>query len=84
MKLSLKRTFVVGGSIVALVSAGAVPLLVSRPTPATTKFAAETGQPCAACHVRPDGGPELTPYGKKFKANGNKVPRAMLESHFIG
>jgi hypothetical protein len=54
----------------------AVSLLSVGPAAATTKFAQETGQPCAACHVRPDGGTELTPFGKAFEANGYKLPKS--------
>jgi hypothetical protein len=59
----------------ALVFAGAACLLTLRPAAATTTYAAATGQPCAACHVQPDGGPDLTAFGKAFQANGNKLPQ---------
>jgi hypothetical protein len=61
--------------IAALLTAGLSCLLISRAATATPQFGAATGQPCAACHVRPDGGPELTEFGKKFEANGNKLPK---------
>jgi hypothetical protein len=78
MPLSTKRTFVGLFSIVAAgVIAGAIYLVDSRPAAATPQFGAATGQPCAACHVRPDGGPELTDYGKKFQANGDKPPKSL-------
>jgi aerobic-type carbon monoxide dehydrogenase small subunit (CoxS/CutS family) len=50
-------------------------LLHSGSAVATTKFGAATGQPCSACHVRPDGGPDLTDFGKAFQANGNRLPK---------
>jgi len=59
----------------ALLIAGAACLLTFRPAAATTTYAAATGQPCAACHVQPDGGPDLTAFGKAFQANGNKLPQ---------
>jgi len=59
----------------ALAIASTACFLISRTASATPKFGAATGQPCAACHVRPDGGPELTDFGKKFQANGNKLPK---------
>lgn len=59
---------------VALAFASVTGLMISRPAAATPAFAAATGQPCAACHVQPDGGAELTAYGKAFEANGNKLP----------
>jgi hypothetical protein len=63
------------GAVTALVTASAACFLVSRAATATPQFGAATGQPCAACHVRPDGGTELTEFGKKFRANGNKLPK---------
>jgi hypothetical protein len=63
------------GVVAALVTASAAYFLLSRTASATPQFGAATGQPCAACHVRPDGGPELTDFGKKFQANGNKLPK---------
>jgi mono/diheme cytochrome c family protein len=52
----------------------ALVLVASRPAEATTTYAAQTGQPCAACHTKPDGGPDLTDFGKAFQANGYKLP----------
>ena len=63
------------GALTALVTASATCLLIFESATATPKFGAATGQPCAACHVRPDGGTELTDFGKKFQANGNKLPK---------
>ena len=67
----------VGGTAVAVV--GVVSMIGSRPAAATTKYAAETGKPCAQCHQHPTGGPELTPFGEKFKANGYKLPKEPLK-----
>ena len=63
------------GAFAASVIVGTSLFLISRPASATPKFAAATGQSCAACHVKPEGGAELTPYGKAFQANGNKLPK---------
>lgn len=47
---------------------GAAALLLDAPgAQALPSYARQTGQECAACHV---GFPELTPYGRLFKANG--------------
>lgn len=49
---------------------------------ATTAFARQTGEPCAACHMQ-SYGPWLTQYGQKFKLDGyvaghaNKLPDAI-------
>ena len=64
------------GVLTVLVTASGACFLISRSAIATPKFGAATGQPCAACHVRPDGGTELTDFGKKFQANGNKLPKS--------
>jgi hypothetical protein len=63
------------GVVTALVTGSAACFLIARSATATPQFGAATGQPCAACHVRPDGGTELTDFGKKFQANGNKLPK---------
>jgi cytochrome c553 len=67
--------WLIGVLAVAIAYASVTTSLISRPAAATPAFAASTGQPCAACHVRPDGGTELTAYGKAFQANGNKPPK---------
>ena len=59
----------------AVVIAGTLFLCVSRPAEATTKFAAQTGKPCTQCHQKPTGGTALTPFGEKFKANGDVLPK---------
>lgn len=40
-----------------------------RPAQAVPAFAAQTGQPCTACHVG-GFGPQLTPFGRAFKIGG--------------
>ena len=56
--------------------AGALVTFIS-PTSASAKpeFAAQTGKPCGTCHTNPSGGGALKPFGEKFKANGNKMPK---------
>jgi hypothetical protein len=63
------------GVVAATAIVGGALFLMSIPATATPKFAAATGQACAACHVKPEGGAELTPFGKAFQANGNKLPK---------
>jgi hypothetical protein len=56
------------GSLLLSVSVALLGLLGStRPAAAIPSFARQTGMPCASCHV---GWPELTPFGRAFKANG--------------
>jgi len=44
-------------------------LAVSPTAEAVPSFAAQTGQPCAACHIGAFG-PQLTPFGRAFKVEG--------------
>jgi hypothetical protein len=75
MKVNAKMTLVLTCSTAAAVAiAGAASLLVSLPAAATAQFAKETGKACGDCHTNPAGGGALTPFGEKFKANGNKLP----------
>ena len=54
-----------------LVAGLATALLLATPPPARAlpDFAAQTGQPCTACHVG-GYGPQLTPTGRAFKIAG--------------
>ncbi len=73
--MNARKILLLGGSCAALVAAvGASVLLTSQPARATAQFATQTGKSCTACHTSPEGGASLTPYGEKFKANGNKLP----------
>jgi hypothetical protein len=44
-------------------------LVSARPAEAVPGFAAQTGLPCASCHVGAFG-PQLKPFGRQFKLNG--------------
>ena len=44
-------------------------LLADPPAKALPSFAAQTGQPCTACHIG-GYGPQLTPLGRAFKIGG--------------
>src|SRR3569833_963823 len=46
-----------------------VSLAITQPAHALPSFARQTGQECAACHVG-SFGPQLTPYGVRFKMEG--------------
>lgn len=41
---------------------------------ATTDYARQTGQPCAACHTRPEGGGELNAQGLAYVRGGYQWP----------
>src|SRR5690242_1925393 len=44
-------------------------LALTRSAQAVPSFAAQTGQPCSACHIG-GFGPQLTPFGRAFKIGG--------------
>jgi mono/diheme cytochrome c family protein len=66
--------FVLAFGMATAVVIAAASLLVSPPAAATAQFAKDTGKSCADCHTNAKGGGALTPFGEKFKANGNKMP----------
>jgi hypothetical protein len=76
MRAYAKRAFVLACSTAAAtVIVGAASLIISRPAVATAQFAKDTGKACGDCHAAAKGGGPLTPFGEKFKANGNKLPK---------
>jgi hypothetical protein len=58
-----------------IVGAALASLVLVQPAAATTQFAKDTGKSCGDCHTNSAGGGPLTPFGEKFKANGNKLPK---------
>jgi hypothetical protein len=65
-------TALAGLAAVALVATIALAPRVSQATP---QHAAETKLACTQCHTDPAGGKDkLTPFGKKFKDDGFKLP----------
>jgi hypothetical protein len=76
MKTPTKRAYLfTAGAAAALVLAGTTVVLTPRPAMAKPEFAAQTGKACGVCHQNPGGGGALKPYGEKFKAAGNKLPK---------
>jgi cytochrome c5 len=76
VKVIVKGKYVLAcGSAAALVIAAAGLLVVSRTAVATAQFGTQTGKSCGDCHTAAKGGGPLTPFGEKFKANGNKLPK---------
>ena len=70
------------GRLFWALGAGAVLLLSAvQPARAVPSFAAQTGQPCSACHIG-SFGPQLTPFGRAFKISGYTLRGAdTLASH---
>jgi hypothetical protein len=63
------------GVAAAIIVLGVGITLSPRQAQATPQYAKETGLPCGKCHVNPAGGKETTEFGKKFAANGHKLPK---------
>jgi mono/diheme cytochrome c family protein len=75
MKMNLNKAFATAcGTAAAVAIMGTLSLIAARPAAATVQFAKDTGKSCADCHTAAKGGGPLTPFGAKFKANGNKLP----------
>ena len=73
MQVHAQKAFVLGcGVAAALLIAGTMSLIDSRPASATAAFAAKTGKPCTTCHENPAGGGKLKAAGQKFKDGGYK------------
>jgi mono/diheme cytochrome c family protein len=76
LKTKAKDALALASAAVALVVvAVATSLVVIQPAAATAQFAKDTGKSCGDCHTNAQGGGPLTPFGEKFKANGNKLPK---------
>ena len=70
-----KVLVVLCGTAAVIMIAGTMSLVTLRSADATTKYAAQTGKPCAQCHQDPTGSMKLTPFGEKFQANGHELPK---------
>jgi mono/diheme cytochrome c family protein len=62
------------GLAAVIFASGAIIVTTSRTAQATPQFATQTGLSCGQCHVSAGGGGPLKAFGKRFKANGNKLP----------
>ena len=70
------RLLLISGATAAAWTVTGLVMLMSQPAQATQAYADQTGKTCGQCHTAAAGGGALTRYGKKFKANGDKVPTA--------
>lgn len=79
LEAKVSRMRVLRGGAALLIGGAAASLFPSREAPAVPSFAAQTGQPCAACHVG-SFGPQLKQFGRDFKLYGytatDNQPRA--------
>jgi len=60
----------VAAALLGIIASGSMP----RQAAALPAYSEQTKLPCVQCHVKPAGGKDLTDFGKKFQANGNKLP----------
>jgi mono/diheme cytochrome c family protein len=75
LNVKAKKWFALAVATAAVaVIAAAMSMVAIQPASATAQFAKETGKSCGDCHTSAKGGGPLTPFGEKFKANGNKLP----------
>jgi hypothetical protein len=63
----IKRLLLLSTLLIVVILAMA---LSSQPTHALPEYAAQTGEPCATCHVSPSGGGLRTPRGQAWVADG--------------
>jgi hypothetical protein len=62
------------GLAAAVLMMGTAIFIAPSPAAAKPEFAAQTGFPCAKCHVDAKGGGARNAYGNAFEKNGFKVP----------
>jgi hypothetical protein len=62
------------GLAAAVLMMGTAIFVARSPATAKPEFAAQTGLPCAKCHVDPKGGGPRNGYGNAFEKNGFKLP----------
>ena len=55
--------------LAAIIAVLGLLLTAGESAKAVPAFAAQTGEPCTACHIGAFG-PQLTPYGRAFKIGG--------------
>ena len=58
----MKRLFLAALLLVGLVI---LALVIVPPSQALPEYSAQTGEPCAACHISPSGGGLRTPAGRR-------------------
>jgi hypothetical protein len=79
----IKRLLLLSTLLIAIILAMT---LSSQPTQALPEYAAQTGEPCATCHVSPSGGGLRTPRGQAWVADGKSgtVPDLTQSLELLG
>src|SRR5512134_3142319 len=81
----MKQFLIIFGALLVCAS-----LLVALATPSTTQalpeYAAQTGEPCASCHISPSGGGPRGPRGQAWVASGKPgaVPDTLQSLELLG
>jgi hypothetical protein len=67
--------------LISLMVLGVLMVLSTSTTQALPEYAAQTGEPCASCHISPSGGGARTPRGQAWVGAGKpgQVP-ALIEA----
>jgi mono/diheme cytochrome c family protein len=81
----MKRFFVLLG-ILFLVTALFLSLLPASSADALPEYSAQTGEPCASCHISPSGGGPRGPRGQAWVASGKPgaVPDTLEALELLG
>lgn len=72
--------------LIALVVLGVLMVLATSTTQALPEYAAQTGEPCASCHISPSGGGARTPRGQAWVGAGKpgQVPALVEALEILG
>ena len=72
--------------LIALVVLGVLMVLSTSTTQALPEYAAQTGEPCASCHISPSGGGARTPRGQAWVGAGKpgQVPGLIEALDILG
>lgn len=72
--------------LIALMVLGALMVLATSTTQALPEYAAQTGEPCASCHISPSGGGARTPRGQAWVGAGKpgQVPALVEALEILG
>jgi mono/diheme cytochrome c family protein len=81
----MKRFFILLG-ILLLVTALFLAMLPASPAGALPEYSAQTGEPCASCHVSPSGGGPRGPRGQAWVASDKPgaVPDTLEALELLG
>lgn len=82
----MKRIIMIGISLVMLTSLLVLFSCFLEEVQALPEYSAQTGEPCATCHVSPSGGGTRSPRGQAWIADGKpiSVPELLTALELLG